>query len=156
VTFLLKQMPAGSATAGGLPVGLHPLYVSRWHGDRLDAWRRKYAPIMGLLSVAREPFRRSNCSCSRQEERDVSDALVDLGFIEGRICGGLPAVPSIGRRFSPGAGFEVARGNGEEPVLSPPAKGIARCRVLHAGRPGIVVAVESLRLAVHGIPPCPR
>jgi hypothetical protein len=86
VTFLLKQMTAGSALRlTGLPVGLHPLYresLARVIG--LDAWRQKYAPIMGFLSVAREALSEEQLrSYSNLGERDVSDALVDLGqFIE--------------------------------------------------------------------------
>src|SRR6266446_1934635 len=86
VTFLLKQMTAGPALRlTGLPVGLHPLYrESLARVIRLDAWRQKYASIMGLLSVAREALSEEQLRLySKQRERDVSDALVDLGqFIE--------------------------------------------------------------------------
>jgi hypothetical protein len=86
VAFLLKQMMAGSALQlTGLPVGLHPLYresLARVIG--LDAWRQRYAPIMGILSVAREALSEKQLrSYSKQGEREVSDALVDLEqFIE--------------------------------------------------------------------------
>jgi len=86
VTFLLKQMTTGSTLRPtGLPVGLHPLYrESLARVITLDAWRQKYAPIMGLLSVAREALSEEQLrSWSKLGERDVSDALVDLGqFIE--------------------------------------------------------------------------
>lgn len=86
VTFLLKQIRAEPALRlTGLPAGLHPLYresLARVIG--LDAWRQKYAPIMGLLSVAREALSEGQLRAySKQGEREVSDALLDLAqFIE--------------------------------------------------------------------------
>jgi hypothetical protein len=86
VTFLLKQMGADSALPlTGLPAGLHPLYresLARVIG--LDEWRTRGAPIMGLLSVAREALSKTQLRAySKQGERDVSDALRDLRqFIE--------------------------------------------------------------------------
>jgi len=86
VTFLLKQITVDPALRlTGLPAGLHALYresLSRVIG--VDAWRKKYAPVMGLLSVAREALSEEQLRLySSQEERDISDALLDLGqFIE--------------------------------------------------------------------------
>jgi hypothetical protein len=161
VTFLLKQMMAGSAPQlSGLPVGLHPLYrESLARVIRLDAWRQKYAPIMGiLLGSSRGAFGGTialvlqAARAGRVGRPGRSRAVYRRDGISGR----LPSLPSISRRFSPGEGSEVA-GWSEEPVLSA-VRGVASrdCRVLHARRPNIVVTVGSLRFAIRGIAPCPR
>jgi hypothetical protein len=86
VTFLLKQMTANPGLPlTGQPAGLHPLYrESLTRVISLEGWRQKSAPIMGLLSVAREALSKEQLRAySKQGERDVSDSLRDLRqFIE--------------------------------------------------------------------------
>lgn len=85
-TFLLNSLPAGSANSmAGLPAGLDSLYresLGRVIGSR--DWGRDYAPVMGLLSVARESLTDTQLkNFSGLKEREIGDRLTDLRqFIE--------------------------------------------------------------------------
>ena len=86
VTFLLKQLAtSGAISMGGLPVGLDPLYrdsLVRVVGHR--DWEQEFAPVMGLLSVARESLTAAHLkNFSGFQEREISSRLADLRpFIE--------------------------------------------------------------------------
>ncbi len=97
VTFLLNHIRTfGPAAAENLPPGLHPLY-SESLGRLIDPrqWGADFAPIMGLLSVARESLTQTHLrNFSGAKEREVSDRLVRLRpFIEDS------GVPSTYRFF---------------------------------------------------------
>jgi hypothetical protein len=85
-TFLLNSLPAGSAASmAGLPAGLDSLYresLGRVIGSR--DWGHDYAPVMGLLSVARESLTDTQFrNFSGLKEREIGDRLTDLRqFIE--------------------------------------------------------------------------
>jgi hypothetical protein len=85
-TFLLNSLPAGSASSmAGLPAGLDSLYresLGRVIGSR--DWGHDYAPVMGLLSVARESLTDTQLrNFSGLKEREIGERLTDLRqFIE--------------------------------------------------------------------------
>jgi len=86
VTFLLKELATrGAVSMDGLPAGLDPLYrnsLVRLVGHR--DWEREFAPVMGLLSVARESLTEAHLkNFSGFQKREVSSRLADLRpFIE--------------------------------------------------------------------------
>jgi hypothetical protein len=85
-TFLLKNLLAGGIdSTAGLPAGLDSLYresLGRVIGPR--DWGHEYAPVMGLLSVARESMTETQLkNFSGLKEREIADCLTDLRqFIE--------------------------------------------------------------------------
>jgi predicted ATPase len=86
VTFLLNQLQTdGVAAMSGLPAGLDPLYrdsLARVIGRR--DWDQEFAPVMGLLSVARESLTEAHLrNFSGFKEREILGRLAELRpFIE--------------------------------------------------------------------------
>jgi predicted ATPase len=86
VTFLLNQLQNdGVAAMSGLPAGLDPLYrdsLARVIGHR--DWEQEFAPVMGLLSVAREGLTEAHLkNFSGFKEREILGRLAELRpFVE--------------------------------------------------------------------------
>ena len=95
--FLLAEVAAGRRAAGamdGLPAGLDGLYLeslSRVVGG--DRWATRYRPVMGALSVAREPLTDARLAAfSGLAETEVWDAIGALQqFVDETEEGGAPA-----------------------------------------------------------------